>query len=75
MKRKLIVLSQPNNGKHSADLGYFAASRQEFFSGIGSERIEEKSPGFFTSQDRYSILTESGLSLKVALQQSLFRFT
>ena len=42
MKRKSIVLSQLNNAGRSTDLGCFDAPRQEFFSGIGSERIEGK---------------------------------
>lgn len=53
MKRKSIVLSQFRKAGRSDELGCFDAPHQEFFSGIGSERIEEKSPGSFTSQDQY----------------------
>ena len=64
MKKKLIVLFYPMNKGRPFDRKKFVPSGHAFFLGIRSERIEQRSPDHFELARTFSILTESGLSLK-----------
>ena len=64
MTRKSIVLSCQVKESQTFNRRYFVASRHAFSLGIGSERIETKKSRLLYQPGLYSILTESGLSLK-----------
>jgi hypothetical protein len=64
MTRKSIVLSCQVKESQTFNRRYFVASRHAFSLGIGSERIKRKKSRLLYQPGLYSILTESGLSLK-----------